>query len=173
MTLPLSRNRTYSPGDPIRSSDLNDIQDQIIGAKHGELELMIAAAAAQPGDVATNPTFDTSGRYWEHAGSNNAVYTALPLAPGDIIRRWEVWGRENTSTYSALLLRITMATGAQATIGSKVSGTGVGVITSVVAGPDADGLPYTVLDDECIVMQVSLAGTGNRYYGMKLTYDRS
>jgi hypothetical protein len=36
MALPNSRNLTYSPGAPVRSVDLNDLQDQII-AMHAEL----------------------------------------------------------------------------------------------------------------------------------------
>lgn len=38
MTLPLSRNTTYAASAQVKSADLNDIQDQIIGGLHGSLE---------------------------------------------------------------------------------------------------------------------------------------
>lgn len=33
--LPLTRNRTYSPATPVNSQDMNDLQDMVIGGKHG------------------------------------------------------------------------------------------------------------------------------------------
>jgi hypothetical protein len=40
--LPLSRNTTYIPGSKVKSQDLNDLQDCIVGAKHGEIELNLS-----------------------------------------------------------------------------------------------------------------------------------
>lgn len=44
MGLPTSRNTNYSPGSPVYSADLNDIQDQIIAlynGAHGDRELQV------------------------------------------------------------------------------------------------------------------------------------
>lgn len=45
MTLPLSRNTTYAASDPILAADLDDIQDCIIGRKHGTIEITVPACA--------------------------------------------------------------------------------------------------------------------------------
>jgi hypothetical protein len=42
MALPSSRNTSYSPTNPLKSADLNAVQDCIIGAKHGDLTLLIS-----------------------------------------------------------------------------------------------------------------------------------
>lgn len=39
--LPLSRNTTYTPASPVKAQDLLDIQDSIIGGKHGLLTLSV------------------------------------------------------------------------------------------------------------------------------------
>src|ERR1041384_5909428 len=44
MTLPASRNTNYTPASPVKSQDLNDIQDCIIGGKCGDRTLVIGAA---------------------------------------------------------------------------------------------------------------------------------
>ena len=46
--LPLSRNTTYVPAAPIRSLDINDMQDMIVGASHGSIVIPIPAASWQP-----------------------------------------------------------------------------------------------------------------------------
>jgi hypothetical protein len=40
--LPLTRNTTYTPASAVKSADLNDLQDAIIGGKHGLLTIPIS-----------------------------------------------------------------------------------------------------------------------------------
>lgn len=41
MSLPTSRNTTYAPDSPVKSTDLNDIQDCIAGAGHGTVNICV------------------------------------------------------------------------------------------------------------------------------------
>lgn len=48
MSLPQSRNRTYDPTSPVRSADLNDLQDCIIGGKMpGQWESVFPAGVTE------------------------------------------------------------------------------------------------------------------------------
>lgn len=43
--LPLTRNTTYTPATAVKSADLNDLQDAVIGGKHGLLTIPVAIFA--------------------------------------------------------------------------------------------------------------------------------
>ena len=60
MSLPASRNSDYSPAAPVKSQDLNDIQDCIVGGKHGDVTLCADAADAVA--VTGSPSYD--GTSW-------------------------------------------------------------------------------------------------------------
>jgi len=60
MTLPTSRNTTYTPASQIKANDLNSIQDAIIGAKHPSLTIQIAGVSFQP-QGGTGVSYDCSG----------------------------------------------------------------------------------------------------------------
>lgn len=42
--LPLSRNTTYTTSSPVKAVDLNDVQDCVIGGKHGAIDIPIHPA---------------------------------------------------------------------------------------------------------------------------------
>jgi hypothetical protein len=44
MTLPLSRNTTYTAGAQVKSTDLNDLQDAVINGRHGLITIRIPAS---------------------------------------------------------------------------------------------------------------------------------
>lgn len=77
MTLPVSRNNTYSDASPVRSADLNDLQDCIIAGKHGAITLSLGAAAFQ--------CEDAKG-HMENAGNNSFPW--LRVASGETAARW-------------------------------------------------------------------------------------
>lgn len=64
MALPLSRNTNYALGVPVRSVDLNDMQDCIIGGRHGPVELTIGFLELFPPQTATGWVHDGAGHRW-------------------------------------------------------------------------------------------------------------
>jgi len=73
VALPLSRNRTYSNGDPVIPGDLNDLQDQAIalyGNKHGTRPIYLPGSAA----------FGTSLTYLTGANAEGRITMALTTA---------------------------------------------------------------------------------------------
>lgn len=81
MSLPDSPNTVYAASSPIKSADLNDIQDCIVDGKHGQKYLAIPAAAAR---------WDSG---WSFAGNGNRIissgsavaYFPIPACVGDEI----------------------------------------------------------------------------------------
>ena len=81
MSLPTSRNRTYATDSPIRSADLNDLQDCIVGVKHKELTLALPFFG---GKVASGtPSYSGAGNV---TGINSTVL-AVPLPVGTRIKQ--------------------------------------------------------------------------------------
>ena len=75
MPLPLSRNRTYTSISPTNAADLNDLQDCVIGGKHGAVEFMYPASCAHSGRL---PGTDDTGGWWLRYSGNSA-------APGNVL----------------------------------------------------------------------------------------
>jgi hypothetical protein len=72
MTLPTSRNRTYAPGDLVRSADQNDFQDQII--RH-ENRLKQTRSRSGGGFIyGTGVVVDDQGRLELNALADGAMY---------------------------------------------------------------------------------------------------
>ncbi len=79
--LPGSRNTTYGADSPVKSADLNDIQDCLIGGKHGDKVLHINPAWGR----GTADTIDSGGVVtMQNAGSAWSV--SLPLLVGDRVK---------------------------------------------------------------------------------------
>jgi hypothetical protein len=80
MTLPISRNTTYGPGSPVKSSDLNDIQDAIVGAKYGDLPW--TTSAIKGADYGAAWTYDNATARFKSTGAGSRLVT-LDLNVGD------------------------------------------------------------------------------------------
>lgn len=87
MTLPTSRNTTYGSTSPVLSADLNDLQDCIIGGKHGSIIRKITAAAAQPATAVGTWSFDGLGWIPSALGS---IWIPLPVFGGEKITQVRV-----------------------------------------------------------------------------------
>src|SRR5574343_695720 len=91
MALPLSRNTNYAAASQIKSADLNDIQDCLIGDKHGSRVLNIDAAMAM--GVSSNWGYTSLNLglaydpQWYHsvAVADEELIIPVPLGIGDRI----------------------------------------------------------------------------------------
>lgn len=69
MALTDSRNTTYAPGDPVLANDLNELQDAIVQAAHGEVVDIVSGYAMKLG---TNVAMAGGGwAEWTGAGTAN------------------------------------------------------------------------------------------------------
>lgn len=107
MTLPSSRNYTVVDGTtPVLASLLNDLQDAIIGGKHGDLSLII-----HPSELRSATAY--SEDYTEIAGSLTAT-VGIPVIPGQRLKSITVarWGPASADHDMTVKLRKTTAAGA-------------------------------------------------------------
>jgi hypothetical protein len=82
MTLPLSRNTTYTAGAQVKSTDLNDLQDAVINGRHGLITIRIPASLGTPQSNAVAWSFDAGGV----AGTPFPQWTVpIPVVQGDRI----------------------------------------------------------------------------------------
>lgn len=80
--LPLSRNASHDNTTQLKPATVDDIQDCIIGAKHGLIPISIPAAVFRPSTL-DGAGFVTSNLFnWEWASDNRFVKTGLVLPAG-------------------------------------------------------------------------------------------
>lgn len=76
MPLPTERNTTYAANDPVKSADMNSIQDQIIAAKHGDVIVDFSPLLAAAGSW----TYNANG-YITSAQNGTQGNVPLPVLP--------------------------------------------------------------------------------------------
>jgi hypothetical protein len=86
MALPLSRSTTYTPGAPVKSADLVDIQDSIVVGGHGPVWRTAIPLFTTNGGDGAYVDIDNDGIY-----ATGYVVTALDVRPGD--RLLDVYAR--------------------------------------------------------------------------------
>jgi hypothetical protein len=82
VALPLTRNETATPASPVKSGTTNDIQDCIIGGKHGDVEEAIPGCFLNSNG---NTTYSTVNGSISTTGAANIV-GPIPLKVGDRIK---------------------------------------------------------------------------------------
>lgn len=164
MSLPDSRNTTYTTVDPVRSNDLNDIQDCIIGAKHPDLEIAYHASDFQP-DGAT-AALDQNG-YWLPSGVG-FQYAPIKLPVGTrILAAIFYYNVGGAGACTPKIRRLQLSTG---TISDVVAGvrdtTGAAIETQTLAAN------HTVVTGYAYFLEMKHENAANKHYGVILTYDR-
>tara|TARA_R110002094_G_scaffold107673_1_gene105885 strand:- start:29 stop:514 length:486 start_codon:yes stop_codon:yes gene_type:complete len=131
MPLPLTRNRNRSSSDPVASADINDIDDMIIGGRHGALIVPISCIAAY---VSGSPAV-VSGVWVATTGSDNLqVPVVFPV--GTVITQMRGYVMQDAATVISWELREVQADGTNtlleshagnATSGNKILSTSMSV----------------------------------------------
>lgn len=111
MALPTSRDTTYAPGTPVASADLNNFQDQIIGKKHGEIDVIIGVPHFIPLDPGATISTSITGfgfePNWELTTDGDRVLGVLHCLPGTVLTEAQAWvGANNTSRYVDMRVHI-------------------------------------------------------------------
>jgi hypothetical protein len=84
MALPTSRNTTYTPDSPVKSYDLNDLQDKQIDSwngKHGDRVLLLPLASAYE-----SGTWVKASTQWVADANPSGLTWMVPLHDGDRLR---------------------------------------------------------------------------------------
>lgn len=166
MALPLSRNTTYSPNAPVKSNDLNDVQDCVIAGKHGTRTITYGAAAFQPALAgAYNQLAD--GRAVISSGGPTPVGAELDLQlpVGTKLKAATVYGSNPTGSVATFKIAVRDITGTAAA-------TTIATAT-MAAGAAHGGVALAVADrvlaaNEVCFVQVSVPATGFVLAGLVL-----
>jgi len=174
MALPLSRNHTYSPSDPVRANDLNDIQDRII-ALHGreiEVKTLNLSPLAGTGNTAADFSAASSG---VTADSNGSWHIPLPLLAGDTLLTVRFYHNLVTGHSNSFSIKAVYLTGAatpeppvNAAVGEDTEVViGTGVLASTLLSPN-----FALLDDEQLHLEWSAPSAGDLLIGVAVTFAR-
>jgi hypothetical protein len=179
MTLPLTRNTTYTPEAPVKSYDLNDLQDKMIDAwagQHGDVTTLMPLTLGFP----TNPAnWTPTGLRWDSLAAGSIGFQ-LPLCNGDRLREVRaVYSKEGagTSCSIALAYQITSAGADSSSFNFTVPITASGSATWAELVMDCNdtmiGAPSESPGDviQALVVFFSTDGAGNILGQLKYTFD--
>lgn len=169
MSLPASRNRTYTNGvTPVEAVDINDLQDAAIRAwasKHGDQVRKLSGmdisgtGTGNPGVTVANGNCSLS-----HV-TGGPYYLSCPIRDGERIRSWAVHGNPGAATGLTVRLRRIDATGAVTTIQSWTSSATGWQIT----GPGS--LDHTVVAGSTYYFVIEVSTAPSTIAGIHLTAD--
>lgn len=140
MPLPISRNRNRSLGDPVASADIDDLDDMIIGGRHGQLVTPFECFSAIV--AAGTPTL--SGSYWLTGGATDRLFRGVQLPIGTVITSLSLYGFQDDVAPISWELREVLANGSDnllAEHGGSVS-TGNKTLTTAMSITIASGRAY-------------------------------
>lgn len=172
MSLPTTRNTNYADTDPVKSADLNDIQDQIIAmyaGAHGERTIPLALGQPGPPSSGSLPTGSGAIRpesisFTDSLGEG--VSYALTLPVGSRILRFRVYVDANAdSELLTARLRRNPRAAAVATIATDdISTTGELEVASV----------YTTIANESYFVELLCDANTNllRVTSVEVDFDR-
>ncbi len=149
MALPLTRPRTYTPGSPVVSADLNEIFDAIIGAKYKEREESIPGSSFVPFlGVPDGTGFD--GVVWTHVASAFTVLAPIVVPVGSRITRVRLgYNRKAAGNVTVSLNKIVAGVeSGVATFTDNASG-------NVYVEHELAGVNHTVLTGESFQLGIS------------------
>lgn len=133
--LPNSRNTNYGANSPVKSADLNDIQDCIVSHKHAEEEHVILAPGWLP-DGFSIGAGTYNGAIWISPAAGLTLRAALPfLRPGERITQCKfTYGRQNAGNVVYELIEVDYATATSTTIATATdNASGMGDVTKLLA----------------------------------------
>jgi len=161
VALPSSRNTTYTPGSPVRSNDLNDIQDAIIALNAqlaGQPQTLTKNIIPSPnGSTFTNTYFDMSAS----TSQNCTIQLDSHFLIGDIITAIRIAVTDSAigpTTARATLRRYTTGTTSPSPVVSSNTSNGSGLLQTLLLG----GLDLKIQSGFTNHVQVLFAG-GNTF----------
>ena len=167
MGLPSSRNTTYTGATPVKSADLNDIQDAIIaGRHHGTLKrnVDISSFAVSSGSATYDGTKITLGAITE-------IDVPITLNEGDTITAVTVYfNRDSGTTLTFALRERTPGSGPGTVVSKNISSGAANQNTDIGTSPSSGSLPKTLAAARTYFLRMS-GTTGDDLLGLVVTYQ--
>jgi hypothetical protein len=168
VSLPSSRNTTYTPASPAKSNDLNDIQDCIIAGKHDDqVHWYAGSKAALPSASAPFYTVDdaTGDAIWGFNAGQRIAISADKLRTGDIIKGFIARALSAGANLDVKLWKRTAAAAASQ-VGTTLSHTGTNVDQTKTITP----LVVTSVDE--FIFTVRCTSGGPTFYSIGVIVGR-
>lgn len=164
--LPHSRNRTYTGANSIVPGDIDDLQDCLVGGKHGPLTHWIPPMSRVANDV--NMTF-TNGMQFANANAASLNYCPVQLAQGTRITgiRGNLKGTGGAGNISVILTKWT--NGVQSTVATL---TAVNPANAWANFSHVLAVPVFVLAGEAFWLSASFAPQNQGISALGIDIDR-
>lgn len=174
MALPTTRDETAVAAAQVKSAMLNNIQDCIVGGKHGSITRVIPISCGQAQYTATPPSVATDfyiNANGDYAGRTGKVVVGIPCLIGERVTAIRVTAKDVDGThkfYGRLFVRDPAARTAKSDLTAS-AGSGASqwlALANVVA--------HTLVATERLEVDITIdAGAGADYvlYNIEVTYE--
>lgn len=165
MTLPASRNTTYTSGSPVKSADLNAIQDAIIGQKHGDVVMTIHPSLFT---ITTGGAYNANG--YVATSASGTMRCAVPMLEGSRIKE-VVFSRYGDGAADITAMNVQIYD----SIGSLPTAIGSGTVTNPPASWADTTIGVTehqLAAGEALQIEFAWNASGIRIGNVRITYDR-
>lgn len=136
--------------------------------KHGSRVVYYAAATGQP--TGTSAFSGGTSQFWQGAAAGDTVNLGLDQAVNERVTQISVYGRANgTTAWSFKAYTVNLSTGVVTQLGAtQTSGTAAAIQKLSITG-----LTQTIAADTLLVVEWTAGASGNRVYGVEVTFDKS
>ena len=161
MALPTSRNTSYTASAPVKSADLNDLQDAIVAAWHGDVSLWLPAPLWQVETGGSGGHVDGTYTF----GGATTIVCPLVLPVGTFIDAidWH-YNRNSAGTVTTSLRRRNIVTGAAAADVGAANADSTGAALEVF-NQDPN---HTIETDYAYWLRVNCSNVANVFWGARL-----
>jgi hypothetical protein len=170
MALPESRDYTAIDAGPLAHTVINNLQDQIVDGKHGQIELALHPVTAIGGS-ASNYSFPSNA--WNSVSGSASLHAPINIPVGSRIDEVNIYTEDDGVTANPWALAyVDLATGVDTLITATKLTTLTAAIEIVTFGTGDAGIPHTTLTGRTLVIQGTIAAIGAKYYGALVKYTR-
>lgn len=169
MALPLSRDYDATPAAPVASATTNNLQDSVIGAKHGTISRFLSAyegrsGTALPGAYSENPI------YWQASSGGGLFTIPLVLKPGDRLLSLSVRHYSGGGVNKEIHAYRATSGGVYGLLPTWTKT--FNPVDLVIAEEALDGTDYLLLAGESLYLRYIADHAADRLYGVTVTWDR-
>lgn len=150
MSLPVSRNRTYSAASQVASADLNDMQDQIIALATTKTVTRVFPASTGVTYPSDPTLYYFLGNTWVSTHASGTLIVPIPVATGETITAWSagvttsgvISGQMKSRSFLSNVIAFVGAAAATVTTGAQVIGTS-GLSETIVGSDKSYSVEFT------------------------------
>lgn len=172
MSLPSSRNTTYVASDPVKSADLNAIQDCIVAGQHGSMEKFIPCTEAQIISAGPTRILDANGLpAIQASGASQVVVQAIPLPVGSrfpALNPPQVYHKRAGGTLVFKLFEVNAQAGTRTQRGDTLN---VAAGTTLTFSGFTTWPAVSLASHEWLLLEWTSGAASDLYYGLRAFFD--